>query len=147
MMLGLQSEALEELSEAMTNQDVINLKEEYGDIAWYAANLADIENVNLELQSPSNVHWTTCIGKLASEYKRHFIYGKELNKLMIDALIINLMYSLDSDYTTNIYMRLEEKEGYSFDDVLIANIEKLKVRYPEKYSDELASERLDKVDE
>lgn len=69
---------------------------------------------------------------------------------MIDALIINLMYSLDSDYTTNIYMKLEANginpEGYTFDDVLQGNIDKLKVRYPEKYSDELAGERLDKAE-
>lgn len=33
MMVGFASESLDELSDAMTNQDVVNLKEEYGDIA------------------------------------------------------------------------------------------------------------------
>lgn len=35
--------------------------------------------------------------------------------------------------------------GVSMNDVAEKNIEKLRVRYPEKYSDALANERLDKV--
>lgn len=37
--------------------------------------------------------------------------------------------------------------GVSMNDVAERNIEKLRIRYPEKYSDALANERLDKVEQ
>jgi len=64
--------------------------------------------------------------------KKHLFYGKEINEL-------DLMYEC-SDCLWYIAIILNQL-GYSFDEVMTKNIEKLKKRYPEKFTEECAINR------
>ena len=80
----------------------------------------------------------TEVGEFATEVKRLFAYRKELTPEMRDHMAEELgdvlWYIAVAADTLNVSMT-EMAEG---------NIAKLRKRYPEKYSDELAEARLDK---
>jgi NTP pyrophosphatase (non-canonical NTP hydrolase) len=74
-------------------------------------------------------------GEFADAVKKHLVYGRPLDKenaleevgdiLWFCALACNVL-------------------GVDMEKVAMANIEKLKLRYPEKYADDLAHRRMDK---
>lgn len=78
---------------------------------------------------------TSDAGEVADVIKSHAVYGKELDvKHLIEELGDTLWYIALAASTV----------GYSLAEVAQQNIEKLRLRYPDKYSDELAIKRLDK---
>lgn len=74
-------------------------------------------------------------GELADAYKKFLIYGKSLDFENINEECGDLLW----------YICLALKAiGVSLEDCMEHNVEKLKIRYPEKFTEELAKERLDK---
>jgi len=141
--------AMTESVELMGFTDQSNLTEELGDICWYIAIAMDtIEPVDFQPvsnRSFNHLGREVIICNLCeqSSYlldmtKKNVFYGRQIDKvafLQTCQLMLELVNSI-----CNI-------SGIQFTNVLAANIRKLQVRYPEKYSDhkadtrELASER------
>jgi len=142
MILGLNSEFCE-LYEAI---DDVNRGEEISDIAWYLSNYCNIENIDLwrifEFRPqlyyfiPKNDDYIeqlqVAVAKLTDLVKKNFAYKKEINRGDI----------LDS--VELIAQRLNDCYAYyninPFDSIY-KNIEKLKIRFPEKFSEENANNR------
>ena len=75
-------------------------------------------------------------GELIDAVKKNLIYGKLLDIENYKEELGDILW----------YMALAiDSLGSSFEEVMQMNLEKLKKRYPEKYTDELASTRLDKI--
>lgn len=74
-------------------------------------------------------------GELLDAIKKHVIYGKELDVVNVREELGDLMF-----YMTALMNELKISEWLC----ITENVEKLKKRYPEGYSDEAAIERADK---
>ncbi len=135
MILGIISE-IGELADAYKKHiaygkelDDVNLREEIGDLCFYAANYANIESKQLKEPSIINI-----------DYDEHGNISYEAADLILEAIwqldfsnpqkIFNLVYSL------NEFLCLGD-----LSDILQNNIDKLKVRYPEKFTEENALNR------
>lgn len=76
-------------------------------------------------------------GEFADAVKKHLIYGKPLDTVNLKEELGDLLW----------YVALgAETLGVSMGELAQQNIDKLKKRYPEKYTDEHASLRLDKAE-
>lgn len=75
-------------------------------------------------------------GELVDAVKKSIIYGKELDRVNMREEIGDIMW-----YIALMCRTL----NFDLDELLQENIDKLKKRYPEKYTDEHASIRLDKA--
>jgi len=74
--------------------------------------------------------------ELLDAYKKHFAYGKELDVVNVGEEIADIMW-----YISNL-CRIK---GINLEEMLQRNIDKLKARYPDKFSQEKALNRnLDK---
>jgi len=79
---------------------------------------------------------STEAGELLDAYKKHFAYGKELDVVNVGEEIADIMW-----YISNL-CRIK---GINLEEMLQRNIDKLKARYPDKFSQEKALNRnLDK---
>ena len=76
------------------------------------------------------------VGELTDTIKKHLIYGKALDVENIREEIGDVLW---------FCALMATAIGDSLNDIGFQNIEKLRQRYPEKYSDFHASARLDKV--
>jgi hypothetical protein len=132
MGLGLGSEYLEYLSA----NDITNQNEEVGDMCWYVSGICNSLNISFIPIKPKNWNMDEIVGDIVSICKKHFVYGVDINIEKLTELCQNLLFILGSDFP-----ELEQ----TLDSILKDNIEKLKVRYPEYYTDQLAVERLDKT--
>lgn len=75
-------------------------------------------------------------GEFADAVKRHAVYGKELDRVNGLEELGDLLW----------YVALGcEKLGSTMAEVMQANIDKLALRYPEKYTDAAALARADKA--
>lgn len=74
-------------------------------------------------------------GEFVDAVKKHIVYGKSLDKANIFEELGDVLW----------YVALAcETLGVDMAEIAQQNISKLKLRYPEKYSNELANQRLDK---
>lgn len=117
--------------------DIVNIKEEIGDLMWYLCNLGNV----LEIEF--------------SNFENHFNHEKKMKCLEVPSeemiLIINIKISDLIDSTTvfefnlfTIYyslMFLCLKNGINFNECLQMNYDKLFARYPEKFTNEQALNR------
>lgn len=118
--------------------------EEYGDIMWYVVGKATLQKTHLSGQNLDKIEEVL-------EY-----YEKKLDHIMTQkhSILSFLVYQspslFDSVFEYIGYVlflgRLLENEYETFNiyDVLTYNIDKLRKRYPDKYSDEDAIKRKDK---
>lgn len=144
--MGISSE-LTELAEA---KDSVNAIEEVGDLFWYLGLGFNSRNERFEL-APEVIVLATCsgvqpppalsevvwamrnsVGQLASKIKAHLFYGRELDDLevMVDLRTVSVGASvacLILDVPVEV--------------VLETNQKKLRARYPEKFTEELANIR------
>lgn len=74
-------------------------------------------------------------GELVDAIKKHWIYEKPLDKENVLEECGDLLFYLD---------RILDLCGYTIEDAIEHNIEKLRVRYPEGYTDQAARDRADK---
>lgn len=118
--------------------DRINAREELGDICWYLANTATIIKYELD---------QSCITqKEEKELDIDTAFQRSLGMLDHTVMIFNL--SPAGTKIEYFFWRLTEIAtllGFSMSDILSRNIEKLKQRYPNKFTQEDALNRdLDK---
>jgi len=72
------------------------------------------------------------VGELACEWEKHIHYGQPLNRVRLVEELGDMLW----------YIALAcNALGMSMERVLQANINKLRIRYPERYSDERAAHR------
>lgn len=75
------------------------------------------------------------VGELVDGFKKHLIYGKQVDMANLIEEAGDVLW----------YMALLFRSiGVSFESVMEMNIEKLKLRYPDKYTDAHAIARADK---
>lgn len=75
-------------------------------------------------------------GEFADAIKKHLVYGRELDRENAIEELGDVLWFVALGCATF---------GVSMSDVAQRNIDKLRLRYPEKYDDVLAHRRLDKV--
>lgn len=143
MVLGIFSES-EEYIKAMQADDMVNAREELADMYWYLANYCtfrgfDLEEVvgseyslSFELEEwQENVSiYDVYTSKLADYVKKYIAYNKPLDEELEKQAIEAIAYSLTLD---DNYFTPEED--------LDKNIQKLKQRYPDKFTEEKALNR------
>lgn len=140
MGLGFPSE-ISELEDSVEGGDLVNLTEEVADIMWYAANwctfrgynLEDFDNEIPEIELKS-LSWYCC--ELADVAKKLFAYNKPIDQMKEVGLLQELIFVVKSEFED-----IEEVTGISLSQALQNNIDKLKVRYPNKFSEECAINR------
>lgn len=132
MCMGIASEFLEfYLAQTQENSD-----EEKGDIMWYVSGICNSLNIPFiagdKEQEISYLRESfEVVENIISACKKYYVYGVDIDIEQLTTLCQNLIFIMDCDNN------LEE--------ILKNNLEKLKVRYPEYYTDQLAVERLDKT--
>lgn len=143
MVLGIVSEN-EEYLKAIVENDLVNAKEEQADQCWYIANYCTYRNFDFEeicenmydaLDELENWEQETSlydvyVSKLADQVKKYMAYDKPLDvnieKKALKAIILSLTF---------------EDTGFDLNIDLQKNIDKLKQRYPEKFTTENALNR------
>lgn len=78
---------------------------------------------------------TSDAGEAADVVKAHAVYGKDLDRAHLAEELGDVLWFV---------VLGAQSIGVSLEEIAQRNIEKLRVRYPDKYSDELAIRRLDK---
>ena len=130
MVLGIHSE----YNEWITATDEVNESEELADMLWYLANYCTFRNYSFErlfdVELSNTLGVTFNSSKLQDLVKKYIAYNKEISISEESALLGNLAFNI--------------KELYGDVDILQSlqnNIDKLKVRFPEKFDEELAKNR------
>ena len=135
--------AMTESVELLAFTDQLNLSEELGDICWYIAiavdtiKPADFEPVVTRVfdglrQGVAIRNLCEQSAHLLDMTKKNVFHGRQIDKVAFAQtcqLIIELIKTICN------------MNGILFSDVLSANIRKLKVRYPARYSDHNADTR------
>lgn len=140
--VGLQTEATEALV-AGYNDDRDNLAEELGDLLWYAAIAADEFEATFSelmmLADPPSSNMALDLAMAASAALDHLkkvtFYGREIDRLFL-ARKVGTILSI-------VHATAQQDLGYGLDVLQEANIAKLRVRYPEKFTPEAAEARRD----
>jgi NTP pyrophosphatase (non-canonical NTP hydrolase) len=145
--LGMGSELLEEVTTALGTGDEVNLKEELGDILFYAVNYATEHGVilpNLKALDPKDVTKQyrtayyqmakTSLGKLQDLDKRELAYKKPSDELTRREALYNFVAAIEF---------IGQDKGLDMDAVRQMNVDKLLERYPlaEGFSEERAINR------
>lgn len=130
MVLGIHSE----YNEWVNATDAVNESEELADMLWYLANYCTFRNYSFErlfdVELPNNLKLTFNSSKLQDLVKKYIAYNKEISISDESALLENLAFNIKNLYRrTDIHQSLQN------------NIDKLKIRFPEKFDEELAKNR------
>ena len=143
MVLGIISE-LEEYNKAMVEGDMVNAREELADMCWYLANYCNFRGFDLEdiIGNPNSLSFDlekweenvplffTFSSRLSDYVKKYIAYNKPLDEKLEKKTIEAIAYSLTLD-----------DNYFDFEVDLKKNIDKLKQRYPEKFTEENALNR------
>ena len=78
---------------------------------------------------------STEAGEILDAFKKHLIYGQPLDRVNISEEIGDVMWYIA------IMTRYLRNDGISLQDILNSNINKLKVRFPDKFTSEDALNR------
>lgn len=137
--IGVATETAE-LVQADTDQNQV---EELGDAAWYLAAATDAigaqsltissggrENRVRAKELSRELHILS--GDFLDQMKKLVFYGKEPNEANLTMTVFNLWQTVAN---------LSAAKGHDFGIVLEANIRKLRIRYPEKFTSEAAVNR------
>ena len=130
MVLGIHSE----YNEWITATDEVNESEELADMLWYLANYCTFRNYSFErlfdVELSNTLGITFNSSKLQDLVKKYIAYNKEISISEESALLENLAFNIKKLYgETDIFQSLQN------------NIDKLRVRFPEKFDEELAKNR------
>lgn len=137
--MGLLGESVELLEEVVVGSG-LEAEKEMGDVAHYAAILADVVNFkhnfilnNLDLTTTDLLRSLTFASKEVSELSKKYMFHRHPFKE--EEYHIPLKFIFQALYT------LCEQWGLNLSDVLEGNINKLKERYPEKFDTEKSINR------
>lgn len=101
-----------------------------------------VESMTMNAKDYDLMHATLGIasesGEIVDAVKKNVIYGKDLDVANMHEEIGDLMW-----YIALVCRTLD----FNMEDIMQANISKLRKRYPEKYSNVYAVKRLDKVED
>ena len=75
---------------------------------------------------------TTESAELADSFKKYIAYNKDIDWVNVQEELGDLIFYISAFCTMN---------GFNLEKIMEQNIEKLKTRYPEKYSDDKANNR------
>jgi NTP pyrophosphatase (non-canonical NTP hydrolase) len=93
-------------------------------------------NADLGSQTMNDLHMVlgmqTESAEIADQYKKHLAYGRELDLVNVKEELGDLMW-----YVANLC----EMRGWDLRDIMATNIEKLRVRFPEKFEQSKAITR------
>lgn len=105
---------------------------EYADVMWYTSELANLFDLTLTILPSVNLNETGDeIAWIAENIKKYLAYNKNID-------IDHLSDALNKITTRCQYEIKNLIGGYTFEQALDMNIEKLQKRFPEKFSAELA---------
>jgi hypothetical protein len=142
--LGLASELGELVNctgtELKIRIDVPNLKEELGDIYWYLANYCNLRHItppidDLIIHLPSDRCFElliSAIGELVDITKKYIAYNRPIEKSKEMEAVYDIYSGL------KLFESIYNLEG---EEIRAINIRKLEVRYPEKFTQDLAINR------
>jgi NTP pyrophosphatase (non-canonical NTP hydrolase) len=143
MIMGMVSEE-SELINAALNNDKVNLGEEISDIHWYLANYCSIHGIKYELIGELAFYFVPkekvsfiealvfAIAELTDKEKKLLAYKKLVSQDERIEMVVHIFHALKSLY---------ELVGLDMNTCLQNNINKLKVRFPEKFDTQLAINR------
>ena len=152
MTLGLNTEIMGELPEAIVSGDLVNFKEELGDAFWYLSNYMNLWDITTpEIERLPEEMWAAAKldGKSGDQFMLIFSIGQLIATLQ-DIDKKDLAYGKEGNWDervriiTDIYGMLESMAylfGVDLDKVRATNIEKLQARYPDKFTQESAINR------
>lgn len=143
--IGMSSETYE-LFEAIHKKDDVNVGEEIADKLFYIANYINVNNLDIsfdfttvkkEVECPLGLDTTgasfvTLESELLDYDKKWMAYGKEKNIDVIKPIVEKLLIS---------YNNLILEREIDASDIMQKNINKLKARFPESFSEEAAINR------
>jgi hypothetical protein len=136
MVMGMCTE-LSELQDAIDNEDKVNIGEELADFQWYLANYNTLRDYTFK-SSDLPVYYDDVndlyysVSELQDVVKKFIAYDKEINEKSEKSLLSSLQYMIQGFYNT---YKLDQGE------YLQKNIDKLKERYPGKFTVENAINR------
>lgn len=133
MVLGIFSE-FEEYMSALEKEDIYNQSEECSDMMWYISNYCTFRFINLELLWNEKYYnkqpFTVNVSVLQDYVKKYIAYNKPINEEKETEILKAILYNVSQMYgIINVEKSLQN------------NIDKLKVRFPDKFSEELANNR------
>jgi len=150
MIVGMHSE-FNELHDAFNKipSDHVNIAEEITDYAWYLSNYCNFEDIQMsEIFSFKDDYYhdfskydqaeqlEVAVSRLTDIIKKENVYNKVFSKETKIQLVISILERINDCYKV---VRINPE------DAMEKNINKLKVRYPEKFTDYHANNRdLDK---
>lgn len=120
--------------------DKVNLGEECADVAWYLVNVASFENIELNDTTLN----TSIIGDIKSETGAELILYRLLSMLNNIHYNFKIIAENDKQVIINCLRVLKsvcEDNNIDFQQCLYKNIEKLQIRYPDKFDADLALNR------
>ena len=137
--VGIATE-VDELEAALMKADMVNLKEEIGDIMWYVANyenaldqeLSDLEDVLLLADAYNIYNLKESSDKLLDLWKKKLFYNTDKHDSTIDNEFAYLKHSI---------VKFCNNSNFDITSIMETNIEKLKARYPDKFSTRNADNR------
>lgn len=152
MTLGLNTEIMGELPDAIIAQDLVNFKEEIGDAFWYLANYCNIWEIEptRDNELPSETFGAAELDpRSGDQFMLIFSLGQNI-ALLQDLDKKDLAYGKAGDENvrlslTNVIYNMLEATAFIFgidtDKVRATNIAKLQARYPDKFTNESAVNR------
>lgn len=133
-----------------TNLDLVNVWEELGDLSYYLAMLDNLHNLNVDAlrndggDPESKVIFLDALallgqytGEIADVLKKHYKYGQSLNVLRL-AELLGVMF--------DVLCSVSVASGRTLELCMSDNIDKLRKRYPDGFSELDAKNRMDKQD-
>lgn len=135
MILGFYSE-YNELMSAERNMDLVNYGEELTDFQWYLANYCTMQGYNFdniyETMIENRVPLEELFSKLADHIKKFIAYNKRIDKIDERDLLQQIAYALYEKY------RIHQLD---MNQCLQNNIDKLRIRFPDKFTESDALNR------
>lgn len=150
LVIGMMTEIAEIIQGDREGKGNVNLQEEIGDLCWYLANYLNINNIGTTIHTDVDhllgypidddkmYSLFISVSDLLDAHKKELAYGerKTITDIQRRKFVLNIYLAINN---------LALDYGIDFNRCLYKNIEKLKVRYPEKFSEENAVDRdLDK---
>ena len=121
---------------------IVNIKEEIGDILWYLAIIMDEMSLNyddIEIVESEDSFCNTYVcnlvieaSRLQDDLKKHIYYGNDLDYNLLESRIAIIVLNLRS---------IAKELDFTLEEVAETNINKLKARYPNKFTSEDALSR------